>query len=217
MGVSSFSSFSGFDGADAAAFLVCGIAGYFIGSFAPAGAPAIYTTVLVSYHLFLAWLIFGKRSSGGADGMKQSGVSLPIGHTILTHAACLAVIIAFTVGAVHAVAFFKAPPEMQPGTSFDPQAASNEVNTNLRAFKVLVCALAGLAFFERNWLFSSEAPEKPRAEPVIAAPPTTIRATTEDAAEWQRYLAANASSFRPGTSIKDEYAKWLEARYRNSA
>jgi hypothetical protein len=78
------------DGRDIAAFVVAGLLGYGAGRLVPAGWWAIYTSILVSYHLFLAWLVLS------AD--QKSGVSLPIVSTIATHLACLTVVVALGLG-----------------------------------------------------------------------------------------------------------------------
>ena len=78
------------DGRDVAAFVVAGILGYWAGRLVPAGWWAIYTSILVSYHLFLGWLVLT------AD--HKAGVSLPIVSTIATHLACLTVVVALGLG-----------------------------------------------------------------------------------------------------------------------
>ena len=77
-------------GRDLAAFLVSGILGYLAGTRMPEGAWSVYTSILVSYHLFLAWLVI--------DADHEAGISLPIASSIITHMACLAVIVPFGMG-----------------------------------------------------------------------------------------------------------------------
>jgi hypothetical protein len=71
--------------ADVVAFLIVDILGYLVGSLAPPGARAVLTSVLVSYHLFLAWLVFNSD--------RKATVALPIVPTLFTHLSCLAVIV----------------------------------------------------------------------------------------------------------------------------
>jgi hypothetical protein len=78
------------DGRDIAAFVVAGLLGYGAGRLVPAGWWAIYTSILVSYHLFLAWLVLS------AD--QKAGLSLPIVSTIATHLACLTIVVALGLG-----------------------------------------------------------------------------------------------------------------------
>jgi len=73
------------DGKDIAAFVVAGLLGYLSASLVPAGTWAVLTSILVSYHLFLAWLVITAED--------KAGVSLPILPTIATHLACLVLII----------------------------------------------------------------------------------------------------------------------------
>jgi hypothetical protein len=84
------------EGKDIAAFMVAGLLGYLAGTIVPAGPWAIYTSILVSYHLFLGWLL--------VTAEHKTGVSLPIASTIATHLACLALILTF--GMARRVPFF---------------------------------------------------------------------------------------------------------------
>jgi hypothetical protein len=74
------------EGRDVAAFMVAGLLGFVAGHLVPPGWWAVYTSILVSYHLFLAWLVLS------AD--QGSGVSLPIVSTIATHLAFMALVVA---------------------------------------------------------------------------------------------------------------------------
>src|ERR1039457_6007034 len=83
--------------ADLVVFLISVFIGYYVASFLPEGAWANYTFILLSYHLFLTWLVI--------DADHETGISLPIVSTILTHAACLVLIISFGAGSSH-IPFF---------------------------------------------------------------------------------------------------------------
>jgi hypothetical protein len=182
----------------------------------PAGAPSIYACILVAYHLFLAWLIFRVRGDGD-QGDTKAGISLPIVHTLLTHAACLVVILAPVAAALHSMPFL-AHPATAAADPADPEAAMlqmDNANHVLRLVKGVCCTIAALAVFERRWLFSSEASEKPSPHPAPSPVASAVRATGDDTVEWERYLAAHRQSFAPGTSIKVEYEKWLAARYND--
>ncbi len=85
------------EGKDVVAFMFAGLLGYLAATLVPAGAWAIYASILVSYHLFLGWLV--------ATAEHKTGVSLPIASTILTHLACLALILTLGMGR-HVVPFF---------------------------------------------------------------------------------------------------------------
>ncbi len=207
--------FSNFEGPDIVAFLVCAAIGFFAGSFAPQGSGAsLYITVLVAYHLFLVWLIFlsGTSFSYGGDVQKAAAISLPIGQTLLTHAACLAVILGTVATAAHKLSGVDA-------AHGDVSAPNPQGYVTYQVAKVIAGAMAGFAIFERRWLFSSETALQP-ARPIESAPsPVLQAATADDMREWQQYLAQRkAGSRRPGSSLKAEYEQWLLARQqaRNS-
>jgi hypothetical protein len=141
----------------------------------PDGSWANYTFILVFYHLFLAWLLL--------DADHKTGFSLPIVSAILTHLACLAIIVFYGMG--YGVIPF---------------------------YQVLRFGVIALAIFERNWLFSGremkqELPVEAPISTVIA------EATAEDQEAWLNHLATRSPlSRKPGISIKDEYVEWLTAR-----
>lgn len=73
------------DGKDIVAFFVAGLLGYLSATLVPAGTWAALTSILVSYHLFLAWLVI--------TGENEAGISLRTLPTIATHLACLVLIV----------------------------------------------------------------------------------------------------------------------------
>lgn len=87
---------------DLVAFVVACVLGYlveyFMRSYLPAGPWDAYTPILVSYHLFLAWLLIT------ADHKVE--FSFPIVSTVLTHLACLGCIIAIVL-ARHYIPFYR--------------------------------------------------------------------------------------------------------------
>jgi hypothetical protein len=157
-------------GADVFAFFVAGLLGFGAGLLVPHSYLAIYIPILVSYHLFLAWLLLT------AD--HETGVSLPFLSTIVTHLAFMAVVM--TLG-----------------------AARNYIPF----FGVIRFAVAGLALFERSWLFvKTEKKEAPVEAPVITS-------SAEDYQEWTRHIAQRkSSSVVNGASLKAEYEQWVRAR-----
>jgi hypothetical protein len=82
---------------DIAAFVISGILGFLVGTLLPAGPWAVYVPILVSYHLFLAWLVITAEH--------ETGVSLPIFSMIMTHLACMA-LIAFLGMTRHGIPLF---------------------------------------------------------------------------------------------------------------
>jgi len=168
-----------------AAFIVSSLIGFVVARYLFEGAWATYAYILISYHLFLTWLVITAEH--------ETGFSLPIFSTIITHLACLAVVIGLTVGR-HFIPFFGL----------------------IRYF------IPAMAPFERDWLFSGNAQKKdvkkkkvPAAAALNAIPVhvAIAEATAEDNEAWIRYLAQpNRATRKPGVTVKDEYEQWLVAR-----
>ena len=77
----------------------------------------------------------------------------------------------------------------------------------------MYCGIAGLAIFERGWLFTEDNIQY-KSEVPAAAPAVTD--TAEDYQEWLNYLAKQSlASRKPGSSLKEEYGRWLLARAQN--
>jgi hypothetical protein len=156
-----------------AVFVVSTIVGYLLGHFLP-GAWAIFVSLLVSYHLFLAWLVFS------AD--HETGFSLPIGSTILTHLACLMVLIGIGIGR-HYVPLFGL----------------------IRYF------IPALAPFECTWLFSGGRKKEVTANDLATSPIINTSAQDHEE-WLSYVARQRPPFPRPGTSLKAEYERWLLAR-----
>lgn len=162
------------EGKDIVGFVFATLLGYLAGTVVPAGLWAIYTSILVSYHLFLVWLVLTADQEGG--------VSLPLASTIVTHLACIAVILPLGLGR-HVIPFFG----------------------------VFRFGIAGLAIFERGWLFSGNN-KKPKEQEVPSVAPV-LSTSGDDYQDWLRYLAQQKSGSRKvGASLKAEYEQWMLAR-----
>jgi hypothetical protein len=114
------------------AFLICSGIGYLIGHYFGTGAVAAYSSILISYHLYLAYLVVSAE--------KETGLSLSVGQTIVTHAACVAMIIGLAMGR-HSIPFFGI----------------------IRLF------IPGIAPFEVTWLFSGGKKKQDPVEGQLAA------------------------------------------------
>ncbi len=187
-------------------FLICSWIGYLLGHYLP--EPwASYVSILVSYHLFLAWLVITAEQEGG--------LSLPVLPTILTHAACLALLIGLAMGR-------RAVPILGLVGIFVP----------------------GLAPFESNWLFSGGRPKKTvlkEAHALQAVAEQTVETqavaatavdskdeastsgdelaepeaeyTADEHTAWIRYLRDPRRAFRkPGLSVAEEFKLWQVGR-----
>jgi hypothetical protein len=163
-----------------AAFLLSTVIGFLIGHYLLPGATGVFVSMLLSYHLFLAFLVII------AD--HEKGLSLPVGSTILTHLACLAVLVGVAIGRQHIPFFF--------------------------LLKFFVPALAP---FEAEWLFSGgrkkKVPAATKPEPIPM--PEGI---ADDYEEFLRYLSQKNRSFsKPGRSVREEHVLWTADRARKLA
>jgi hypothetical protein len=168
-----------------AAFIISSLIGFVVARYLFEGTWATYAYILISYHLFLAWLVITAEH--------ETGFSLPIFSTMITHLACLIVVIGLTVGR-HYIPFFG----------------------------LIRYCIPAMAPFERDWLFSGNAQKKdvkkkkvPAAAAVNGIPVhvAIAEATAEDHEAWIRYLAQpNRATKKPGLTVKDEYEQWLVAR-----
>ncbi len=173
---------------DLLAFVISALIGYMISTYLPQGAWANYTFILVSYHLFLAWLVF--------DAEHDTGFSLPILSTIATHLACLVLIVAFGT-ARNSIPFFSYLRFGVVTLAFFErdwlfQAGSHKQKENPDTAKVIPAA------------------EKAAVAKAIAT------ATGDDHEAWMHYLAhRDPKSRKPGMSVKDEYEQWMLARAKS--
>jgi hypothetical protein len=167
----------------------------------PDTALATYAYILVTFHLILGFKVLTAE---------KKGLSLPIGQAILTHLACLGVIVGLAV-----------------------------LRHHIPFFAIIRYFIPGIAPFEANWLFNGEkkiviaesadalgAPEeKPRftstpvstetIAPIPIAPSLYASSTGEDYDEFLTLMHQGKRPFRkPGISIKEEYELWLAHRAR---
>ena len=73
------------EGADLAAFLLAQLAGYVAGMLLQDSEWSVYVSILVSYHLFLLWLILSHS--------EKTGLAMPLWATALTHAGCMVLVV----------------------------------------------------------------------------------------------------------------------------
>ena len=173
-------------------FLICAGIGYLIGHFFGDGPWVTYISLLVTYHLFLGFLLITAEH--------EAGFSMPIGQTILSHAACLAVLIGLGMGR-HAIPFFYI----------------------IRLF------IPGLAPFEVKWLFGGEIKKKTSqagagAETSVAAAPVAVAPAkfSSSAQDYEAFLKilheGGKRPFRkPGIGVKQEFELWAEAQAKARA
>lgn len=169
-------------------YLICSACGFLAGYFLPDGAWQVFVSILVSYHLFLIWLVITAEH--------KTGMSLPIGPTILTHMACLAIVVSLGMG-----------------------------RNVIPYFGLIRYFIPAIAPFECTWLFSAnpakltEEKEKEipnSAEEKAAVSRAIAAATGDDYEAWSHYLAHRDPRLRkPGISVKEEYEQWMLARVKS--
>ena len=193
------------EGPDIAAFLVAGLMGYLVSTFAPPGLWSTLTYVLVSYHIFLAWLVI--------TGERDAEIQLPIASTIVTHLACLTLLLPLAF-AGHLFAAFLA--RIHPSLTVFLLLIFMRIV--LPITQMLRYAVTGLAVFERYGLFSADEVKKV-TRPIEAPVSQVLRASTaDDMREWQQHLAQMKPGSRPmGSSLKAEYEQWLLQRQQASS
>ena len=117
--------------------MICAVAGALIGHYFFDGAVAAYASLLISYHFFLAIFVF--------TSSQEKGLSMPLGMTLLTHAAVLGLLAGLAYG-----------------------------REQIPFFGIVRWCIPELAPFEVNWLFSGKGkivtkPEAPQAIPDATA------------------------------------------------
>lgn len=164
---------------DVVAFVVACVIGYGVGTFLPAGAWHAYTSVLLAYHLFLAWLIIMSED--------EAGLSFHPVSTLFTHAAFIGTVIAIVMARRY-----------------------------IPFFSFFGMGIAGLAYFEKVWLFGGERNRAKAVKDVVPVP--VIGSSSNDYQEWTKHLAQRkTSSVIHGASLKDEYEQWVKARAQNQS
>jgi len=220
-------------------FLVCTLIGYLLGHFLPAGAWSAYVPILVSYHLYLVWLVMI------AD--HETGISMPPAHAILTHSAFLAALIGLAMGR-HFVPFFGVVrifvPSLAPfecGMLFSGGRAKTKAAKEALASQPVVVEVAAAP----NPALVEAVVEAPSAVPdavagvapeALEGPALAVEAPKQrvgalmvstgmgfvepdenyggnDHDAWLRYLKRPRRAFKkPGQSVSDEFKQWLDAR-----
>jgi hypothetical protein len=168
---------------DLIAFLVSAFIAYLISAVLPDGPWTAYVFILVFYHMFFAWLVI--------DGERRNGLSLPIVATVLTHIACLVIVVAFVV-----------------------------IREGIPYYGGFRFAIAGVAIFERNWLLSvgkKQKAEVPNLVPLSAEASSAVAAATpEDYDAWLLHLSnRDPWARKPGATVQDEYEQWMVARIKS--
>lgn len=145
--------------------------------------------ITVAYHVILVVLVI--------EADHKTGLSLSIPETIITHLACLAILLFLGTAARY-----------------------------VPLLDYIRYAMPALAPFERDWLFKARSKtkeknlsiskEKAAQKAAAVAAAVAATATVDDYEEWLHYLAQpNRPPRKPGVSVQDEYKQWLLARAKS--
>jgi len=177
--------------ANGRAFLICSLVGYLIARFMPPGALGLYVSMLVSYHLYLGWLVISAEH--------EAGFSLPILSTVFTHLCCLGVLLSLP-SLRHVIPYFSF---LRFGVTY------------LAAYE---CQWLFRSHSARK---EPENPEPSVAQDAVKttdpAPMPVVRLVTvggdDDHEAWLKHLARRTpATMRRGLSVKEEHDEFMRAR-----
>jgi hypothetical protein len=162
-----------------AALVLCTVIGYLLGHYLLPDPLAVYASMLIAYHLLLVFLVVI------AD--REKGMSLPVGSTILTHLACLAILI---------------------GVAVERQY--------IPLFGIIRYFIPALAPFEADWLFSGGRKKaKDRAAPEHIPLPAGTADDYDEFLRYLAQKKRAFS--KPGRSLREEHVVWMADRARKQA
>ena len=177
--------------ANGRAFLICSLVGYLIARFMPPGALGLYLSMLVSYHLYLGWLVISAEH--------EAGFSLPILSTVFTHLCCLGVLLSLP-SLRHVIPYFSF---LRFGVTY------------LAAYE---CQWLFRSHSARKVLENPEPSVVPDAvKTTDPAPMPVVRLVTvggdDDHEAWLKHLARRTpATMRRGLSVKEEHDEFMRAR-----
>jgi hypothetical protein len=156
------------------AYLFATAIGYALGHYLLDGPAAAYASILVSYHLLLAFLVITAE--------QKKGFSMPIGHTIATHAAVLALLI---------------------GLAY--------MREQVPLFGLISLMVPALAPFETQWLFSGDGRVTKDNEEETETPIHTASLEDREAFR-DYMLQKDRPFRRPGLTLTQEFHLWNKDR-----
>ena len=188
-----------------AVLLICSGIGYLLGHYLP-DPWSTYASILISYHLYLAWLVITAEH--------EAGFSLPVLPTILGHGACLVVLVGLAIGRRYV-------PFLGIVRLFVPALAPFETKWLFKSTASRYAVAEETSGGEAVSSSTPSATEDPGSAPKAASTPPAVpqmEYTADDDNAWRAYLATPRREFRkPGTSVGDELKQWLAARALSKA
>lgn len=181
--------------ANGRAFLICSLVGYLIARFMPPGALGLYLSMLVSYHLYLGWLVISAEH--------EAGFSLPILSTVFTHLCCLGVVLSLP-SLRHVIPYFSF---LRFGVTYLAAYECQWLFRSHSARKVPENPEPSVAHDAAKTI-------DPAPVPVSAPVAQLVTVGGDDDHEaWLRHLAKRTpATMRRGLSVKEEHDEFMRAR-----
>ncbi len=203
------------------AFVVCTLIGYAVAIMLPPGPWVIYVSMLLSYHLFLAWLVINAEH--------EVGFSLPIVSSVLTHLCCMALVVSLP-SLRHAIPFFSflrigvtylatfecgwlfraGTPSAKP--ELPSAVARKREETKLVEAKQVESGQEGRGQEGRGQEIRGQ------VEPQLDAPRAIAFELNQNDEHhaWIQYLSGRDRKFRrPGVSVREEFQMWEKGRSKS--
>lgn len=191
-------AFLNLEATDAGAFVVSCLLGYFAGTLPPPGTLAIFTTLLVAYHLFLAWLVFGSRYHIAAP---SSIIAM-----LVTHGCCVVLVTAPVMMARNVVPFFDLFRYAMVGFAlFERSWLFSGSDIRQAAKQALVMPEPRRQLTPKQLMPKAKVATTPAATTTVANPMFSMVRTGRALDAWEQHMARQ----RPGTR---EYDRWMRER-----
>jgi len=165
----------------------------------PPGAWGLYVSMLVSYHLYLGWLVISAEH--------KAGFSLPILSTVFTHLCCLGVVLSLP-SLRHVIPYFSF---LRFGVTYLAAYECQWLLRSSEARKVSEVPEAPEPSVAPDAVRTIDpAPADPA--PAFAAQLVTVGGD-DDHEAWLRHLAKRTpATMRRGLSVKEEHDEFMRAR-----
>jgi hypothetical protein len=159
--------------------VMCALVGIIVGQYLLVGPAAVYASMLLSFHLYLGYLVVMEN--------RETGLSLPLGATILTHAACVAILIGLA-----------------------------DLRHYLHFFWIIQYFAPALAPLEAEWLFSGGRKKPGAIEEAPRTPMPDCTASEYDEFLLYLSQEKRAFR-KPGRSVREEHVLWMADKLKKEA
>ncbi len=183
----------------------------------PAGDWAVYVYVLISFHLFLGWLVITAE--------KETGFSLPILSTIFTHLAFVGLVLALgKLGhvlpvwrlvryAIAAIAVFERGWLFSGATKKGDLLMASIAAPAAQPLPATAQATAQQVYIKPPPTYAPAPVSQPSPSSAAPAPKPAAASASDDHSAWLRDRATKDPTQRKlGMSVRDEYEQWMKER-----